>query len=613
MSVILQVIGRELRVRALMPATGAATAVAILIAGWLVAGGERFREVAETSVYFAGFFLAGGGLLMGALLIARDLEGNRSLFWLARPIGVWTAFGGKFVAALILVIATTLLVALPAIVVDPGLIELPHLFSWSVGFAILCIALGASLGLLLRNRSAWFLPAAAILIAFGAGVWLNIEEFFLGVSGDVVNLLISVAVVTLTLALVAGHGIAFSRARHDVRRQARTFTIVLAVVLGAALVLSWSLGAWLRGLELDDFDAVFIDSGSGTVMAAEGYLHKPIGWLRPFVIDIEKGTSIPLKIGAWRVAVSPSRAFYAVPTNVSGSPYEIHAVDLGTAPRTRSTGIVLSGPIFHLATPADGSRFAVVGQDGTQVFDPAGKSLGSFTAAADEQGRKNHSILPIFLDRDRLRLYEATDGESMLIRDVDLRSRTIRNAGTLPGRIFGFGPGNEHVVVIGQPRPDDLTTRRALSLHDAASGARSFDFPAESRGAVPLTDGTWMTLVRGDGSRLVRLNGAGEVVSNVPFSEGQVIIGSEVRPGIVWFVERLDESSPKDPMREVVLIDVTSGKIVKRIPKAMHVRGYGHGSLLPAPGSSEARLISKDGALHLINPDTLEPERIVLK
>ncbi|MCA1733839.1 MAG: hypothetical protein LC732_09575, partial [Acidobacteria bacterium] len=100
MSVILQVIGRELRVRALMPATGAATAVAILIAGWLVAGGNRFREVAETSVYFAGFFLAAGGLLMGALLIARDLEGNRSLFWLARPIGVWTAFSGKIVAAL---------------------------------------------------------------------------------------------------------------------------------------------------------------------------------------------------------------------------------------------------------------------------------------------------------------------------------------------------------------------------------------------------------------------------------------------------------------------------------------------------------------------------------
>ncbi|MCA1733135.1 MAG: hypothetical protein LC732_05975, partial [Acidobacteria bacterium] len=273
---------------------------------------------------------------------------------------------------------------------------------------------------------------------------------------------------------------------------------------------------------------------------------------------------------------------------------------------------VLPRPIYELATPTDGSRVAVVGANGTQVFDPAGKSLGSFAAADDEQERKNHSVLPIFLDRDRLRLYEVQDGGATLIRDVDLRSRSIRDAGTLPGRVFGIAPGSEHVIVMGQ-QGDDLATTPALSLHDAGSGASSFDFPPNSWGAIPLTDGTWATLVRGDGSRLVRLDGAGEVVSSVPFTERQVIIGSEVRPGIVWFAERIGETSSGEAVRDVVLIEVSSGKTVKRIPKATPVRGHGYGAPLPAPGSSEARLISRDGALHLINPDTLEPERLILK
>ncbi|HEY0592134.1 MAG TPA: hypothetical protein VGF40_10230, partial [Thermoanaerobaculia bacterium] len=112
MSALLQVIGREMRVRALMPATGAVTAVGLLLVAWLSEGGRRFEEIAETALPFAGFFLAGGGILMGALILARDLEGSRSLFWLARPIGAMTAFFGKFAAALILVFATTMIVAI---------------------------------------------------------------------------------------------------------------------------------------------------------------------------------------------------------------------------------------------------------------------------------------------------------------------------------------------------------------------------------------------------------------------------------------------------------------------------------------------------------------------
>ena len=312
------------------------------------------------------------------------------------------------------------------------------------------------------------------------------------------------------------------------------------------------------------------------------------------------------------MALTPSGAFYAVPTNVSGTRHEVFAIDLEPGARATATGIVVDQHLFRLATLDDGSRLAVATPDGTQVFDSAGKSLGSFISATRDEGKRGGPSRPVFLDRDRLRLYENVNLGSTLIRDVDLRSRSIRDAGTLPGRVYGIAPGNENVIVMGQ-QGDDLATTPVLSFHDATSGARIYDFPPNSWGAIPLTDGTWATLVRGDTSRLVRLDRAGKVVSSVPFTERQVVIGSEVRPGIVWFSERLEESSPENRLRDVILIESTSGKVIKRIPKATHASFFGHESMLPAPGSSEARLISKEGVPHLINRDTLEPERVVPK
>ncbi|HEY0787051.1 MAG TPA: hypothetical protein VGE86_00305, partial [Thermoanaerobaculia bacterium] len=383
MSALLQVIGREMRVRALMPATGAVTAVGLLLVAWLSEGGRRFEEIAETALPFAGFFLAGGGILMGALILARDLEGSRSLFWLARPIGAMTAFFGKFAAALILVFATTMIVAIPALIVDPGLLVDPLVLSGGLGFGVGCIAVGATLGLLLRNRSAWFLATVAVILGFGAAAWAIAEPFVLSYPWDTINSFISAIVAAFVTALIVAHGVAFVRGRHDARAQARILTFVLAAILGVALLVAGSFAAWLLRLDIEDFEMSYMSGRAGNALILEAWRLKPVAWGRAFAVDLERGRSIPLETGADATAISPARIFYATRVSATRRQYEILALELGAEPRTRTTGVIVNGAITSLATPRDGSRVAVVGYDGVQVYDLAGTSLGSFGRKPD--------------------------------------------------------------------------------------------------------------------------------------------------------------------------------------------------------------------------------------
>jgi hypothetical protein len=615
MSAILQVIGRELRVRALVPATGAATAVAILIAGWLVADGTRFREIAESSLPFASFFLVAGAVYVGALLLARDLEGSRSLFWLARPVGAWTAFGGKMTAAFLLVVATTFLAALPAFIVDAGLLREPLVFAGAAGFAVGCIALGAALGLLLRNRSAWFIPALAILVGFGGGVWLNAEPFLLASAGGIVALLFSVGVAALVLALILAHGLAFARGRHDARAQARIFTLLLAIFLGAVLAVSWGFGAWVRGLDLSDLDSSRVRSSAGSVAVVEGWRGEPVPWGRLFAVDVERGRSVPLAPGTWITAASPQRVFYAAPVSIDRVGFEIFAAELGSEPRTRRTGIVIAGHAGRMVAAPDGSRVAVSGPESTQVFDLAGRSLGSFPNEVRESSAWRFGwVTPVFIDRDTLRLYEraSTKNDEIMVREADLRSRSVRRVGTIPGAIRGFTPAQDRVVVRADRASSSWQPSAPVALHDARSGEKIFDFPPGTGSMVPLSDGGWAVGRNVDGKgQIVRLGSGGEMVSSAPFNSGWTFFGGEVRPGVISVGESFEKRGERN--KDLLLVDVGSGRVLERVEGVTSIGSHFWMDAFDEPGSVGARMFTRGGELHQIDGRTLEGKKIEIR
>lgn len=612
MSALLQVIGRELRVRALVPAAGIATAITIVIAGWLVADGKRFADVAETSVGFAAFFLAAGGLLLGSLMLARDLEGSRSLLWLARPVGVWTAYAGKFIAAFLLTVVTTILVAVPAFIVNPFMLRDPAVFAGALLFAVACIALGASLGLLLRNRSIWFIPAAAILVGFGAGMWANAEGFLVARGIWVADGLISVAVGTLVVALVAAHGVAWAHGRYDARAQARQFTLVLLVVLGSVLAVSTAFGAWLRGLDLDDFSDLHQAGGSGDSVVVHGYREKPVQWNRAFVVDLARGATTALPPGTWDVATSKGRAYYATPNGFTRRSFEIFALEPGAKAGVRKTGVTIQHDLGILRASDDGSRFAVTGPDGTAVYDAAGKSLGSFKRLSDDASSwRGGWAMPVFTGRDTLRLYEMLDGK-IAIRDADLRARKIVERGTVPGSIYGLFPAANQLVIHGEAERK-LNAIAPLALHDGATGAKVFEFPKDSVGAVPLSDGTWAAVHRGkERSALIHVDASGRIVAESPVANNARWMVGEVRPGVVAMREAKRDARTRHRMN-LVFLDVNTGRVIGRVENVTSARSHWQGRLYAAPGSRALRVITVGNELHEIDPGTLSAKKIAVR
>ncbi|HEY0592578.1 MAG TPA: hypothetical protein VGF40_12480, partial [Thermoanaerobaculia bacterium] len=528
-----------------------------------------------------------------------------SLFWLARPIGAMTAFFGKFAAALILVFATTMIVAIPALIVDPGLLEEPLVFLGALGFGVGCIAVGATLGLLLRNRSAWFLATVAVIFGFGAAAWAMAEPFAVSYAFNVVTSFITAIVAVFVAALIVAHGVAFVRGRHDARAQARILTLVLAAILGGALLVAGSFAGWLLGLDVEDFDRAYMRGRAGNALVLETWRLKPMPWGRAFAVDLARGRSIPLETGADATAISPARIFYANRISAGEQRFEILALDLGAEPRTRTTGVVHTGYIASLETPRDGSRVAVVGSGGVQVYDPKGKSLGSFGRAPETD-----AVTARFVDRDRLRIYER-ENDRIVIREADLRARSMRSVGSLPaGNIYGQVAGDRLVL-----RTESAVTRGAVpvtfSLYDAPSGSRLFAFPAGTRSVMPLTDGTWAVSGDLDGNNVARVSATGEVLSAGRVGAKRVFLGGEVRPGVVSLVELRGEAT--DEERRLILADSSTWRVLKTIPNLRATAVQSWWRSFDQPGSPAARVFTRDGELYTIDPATLEPKKVELR
>ena len=199
-----------------------------------------------------------------------------------------------------------------------------------------------------------------------------------------------------------------------------------------------------------------------------------------------------------------------------------------------------------------------------------------------------------------------------MIREADLRSRSIRQIGSLPeGSIHGH-VGNDLVILRG----DSFGKRRAqvtttFALHDAASGRLLFRFPGGTRSIVPLADGTWA--VSGDigANNVARVSATGEILSAGRVGAPRVLLGGEIRPGIVAIAELRRSSSEGE--RRLILADASTWRVVKTIPNvtATAIQWWWRG--FDELGSPAPRVVTRAGEVYLIDPVTLEPKKVELR
>ncbi|MFN8093463.1 MAG: hypothetical protein U0599_14815 [Vicinamibacteria bacterium] len=172
MTQALAIAARELRERwILFPAALAFGFVPIVLPAFR----PDFRDIAPVvGVAFAVVLGATAAVVVGSTMLARDAAMGRLAFLLARPVSLASVWAGKWIAALVLVLGSGLLAAVPwmAVTTPPE----AHGGSWLsalangpgtplfLGLAVLAVGLANFNAAAFRSRSAWLALDLALLV-----------------------------------------------------------------------------------------------------------------------------------------------------------------------------------------------------------------------------------------------------------------------------------------------------------------------------------------------------------------------------------------------------------------------------------------------------------------
>ncbi len=265
MKAFLAIVIRELKDRrAVFAAAGFAALMPVLVPfapgiGWSSASDVR-ELVAICMALGLGWILA---LFLGAGMIGGDLIQGRLGFYFSRPVTGGAIWHGKLAANWLLVMATEVIVMLPAAVLaEPGVyFEFVHdepwwvLFGLMVGVPLFLLVVSHAIGVMWRARSAWFGLDAIVFVVLMAFLWFRLAPLAFEAPWAAMAVA-GFLVVSLVVALVAAGWAQVSIGRTDIQRGHRVLSAVLWGVLFMATVTAIGYGAWLTAVDPEDLTTV---------------------------------------------------------------------------------------------------------------------------------------------------------------------------------------------------------------------------------------------------------------------------------------------------------------------------------------------------------------------
>lgn len=450
------VTARELRAYA--PAWMAALATALLpwLAPLLPAVGHQ--PASEVRVATAAALAALLGLAFatfaGAGLLARDLAEGRMGFFLALPLPAWAVWGGRVLAAVLLVYGSVALVVVPPALAAgdfnlraltlagwPGALAFAPLASLGTALLVLTpfmlILLAHQLALALRSRSPWLLADFGGLVLasgiFGAAlgrlfVSAAVLEFGIAVAGGFALGL---------LALVLGGGFGLARGGVLLARVHRAQAVAAGAGLLAASLAVAGFARWVVAVDAGDLTRVWqvAPAPTGPWVTVVGSLRHRPSYTPWMLIDTAGGTSLRLSPGlpgVTTIDLPPPVAFAAdggavwlrPRGHVAASPSELMRVELGSRPRLVATGIEVASPWGVAVLPA-GDRIVVAEPSRLSVWDESGRRL----LAAGELPRARaqwQELRMVGPDSARLvRLIYSDNGTRLQAWDLEARARRL--------------------------------------------------------------------------------------------------------------------------------------------------------------------------------------------
>jgi hypothetical protein len=197
---------------------------------------------------------AAAAVVIGSAMLARDAANGRLGFLFSRPLSWPTIWGGKWLAALLLVTITGALAAIPFMAVYPprhggpwvGVLADGRGWAFFICLFVLVVGLTNFVATAFRSRSPWLVLE---MVLAGAGLWIARHYvaplWRYGIVGGG-GWAVAAALVPLALALFAGSAAQAAVGRTDVRRAHGAMSFVFWAVVGLTLAGAAGYWQWVR-------------------------------------------------------------------------------------------------------------------------------------------------------------------------------------------------------------------------------------------------------------------------------------------------------------------------------------------------------------------------------
>ncbi len=647
MSKLLAVAARELRERwILFPA-----ALAIGFFPFVLPAFGVKRDVALSVGFFGAACLgAAAAVVIGSSMLARDTANGRLGFLFSRPVPWPAIWGGKWLAALVLVVASGFLAAIPWMVAFPlASLGGHHGDSWlramldgpraAFFFTLIVLAVGLANfnATLFRSRSPWLaLDLVLLLAAFWAIRWYVAPLWGYGIFVGTGDWGIALAFLPLAIALVAGSVAQVAVGRTDLRRAHLALSVGFWAVVTLTLATAAGYWLWVRSAGPADVNVQTVtpDPG-GRWIYVEGSRLRHGGWYpHGFLIDTTNGRYAARPDPFLDPSRAPLGVLFSTDGRFVAQPHLDHeergaALSLlditGQTPRLTEVTLESSPPpngttAFALS-PSATSVF-VVHESGASLFAlPSGRRVATTTigpgwrpaavrfpteSAARAWLVPASEVSGVWQPRAEMRIVElAADGTS--------RSVSFPTAASLPTVSWG-------AVVPDAEGRRIVTADAGLHLRDGASGGLIATL-AEDEGRLSvlfLADGR---VVVGGGvngteagppqTRVQLFARAGVKLgeTHLDLWPGGLSLGPEVAPG------RVAVSSFRSPFlpEDTVVVDVGEGRVAERLAGLRPtIAFFGASSAAPADAGPTRVHFFHDAEGHVIRIDFATGERKVV-
>jgi hypothetical protein len=636
MSKLLAVAARELRERWLFFPGALASGFFPLV---LPAFGVERSVMPVVGVVGAVLLGLGAAVVIGSSMLARDAANGRLGFLFSRPVPWPAIWGGKWLAAVVLVPTTAVLPLIPWMLVyspERGGSWLPTIADSPWGFFGLLLFLGIGFAnlnaTLYRSRSAWlvfdltlFLLSLWATRRYVAPLWrygiVELEESTF-----------TLTLLPLALGFLVGSLAQVNVGRTDVRRAHRALSLAFWAVVAASLAGAAAYWQWVRS------------AGPGDVTAGVAATHDPAGrWVyveglgphsgrypHGFLIDTSSGRYVaqpepdedrPFRFSA---LFSADSRFCALPhADEHGAALALYELS-GDRPRLTEVTLESSPPptwttAFTLS-PSATSVF-VVHESGASLFAlPSGRRVATTTIGPGWRPSATR-----FLADGRARAWLAPETGGVFARAraearvVDLSADGASSGVTFPVATK-VGPGMAWGFVVPDAEGQRILTRdTGIRLRDGATGALvatlaegtgSFTglFLADGRivvaGGAPTTEpGPPRTLLR-----VFDRAGAPLGELRLDLTPGGLRVGPEVAPGRVAVSSFRGAGRPEDS----VLVDLGEGRVVEQITGLWALGNHRWDVSAGSPAEATRVHLFRDAAGRVVRIDFATGERKVV-